>query len=239
MKILAFESSALVAGIALAEDENLIAEYTLNHLKTHSQTLLPMLDEITKMTGLQLDELDAFAVAEGPGSFTGLRIGAATVKGLALATNKPIVPVSTIEAMAYNFYGSDKLICPLMDARRGQVYTGIFAFEEKQEKIITYERQTIMETSPMAIEEVADKLNSLNRKVIFLGDGVPVHEEYLKEHIKCGMQFANAGSNRQKASGVAMLGLELLKAGKTTTAADFVPVYYRASQAERERMEKS
>ena len=120
MKILALDSSGLVASVALIQDETLVAEYTMNYKKTHSQTLLPMLDEIKKAVDLDLETLDAIAVAAGPGSFTGLRIGSATAKGLGLALDKPLIPVPTLEALAYNLYDTpeDTLICPIMDARR-------------------------------------------------------------------------------------------------------------------------
>lgn len=128
MKLLALDSSGLVASVAILDGETLVAEYTLNYKKTHSQTLLPMLDEIVKMTQTELSEMDAIAVAAGPGSFTGLRIGSATAKGLGLALNKPIISVPTLEGIACNFYGTDAIICPMMDARRQQVYTGIYHF---------------------------------------------------------------------------------------------------------------
>ena len=130
MKILAVDSSGLVASIALVEDDQMIAEYTVNYKKTHSQTLVPMLDEIKKMIDLDLASLDAIAVVKGPGSFTGLRIGSATVKGLGLALNKPIISVPTVDALSYNAYGTDYLICPIMDARRDQVYTGLYEFSD-------------------------------------------------------------------------------------------------------------
>ena len=126
MKILALDSSGLVASVALAEDDNLIAEYTVQYKKTHSQTLLPMLEEISKMVELDLAAVDAIAVAAGPGSFTGLRIGSATAKGLAFALQKPIVPVPTVDGLAYQMYVAQSLVCPIMDARRNQVYTGIY-----------------------------------------------------------------------------------------------------------------
>ena len=131
MKILALDSSGLVASVAVAEDDNLIAEYTVNYKKTHSQTLLPMLDEIAKMTELDLNTIDAIAVAAGPGSFTGLRIGSATAKGLGLALKKPLIPIPTVEGLAYNLYGTKALICPLMDARRNQVTREFMNFREK------------------------------------------------------------------------------------------------------------
>ena len=129
MKILALDSSGLVASVALVQDENLLAEYTVNYKKTHSQTLLPMLDEIAGMIELDLETVDAIAVAAGPGSFTGLRIGSATAKGLGLALKKPLIAVPTVEALAYNLYDVPGLVCPIMDARRNQVYTGMYRFE--------------------------------------------------------------------------------------------------------------
>ena len=128
MKILAIDSSGLVATVAVAEDNNLLGEYTINFKKTHSQTLLPMLDEVKRTIELDLNTIDAIAISGGPGSFTGLRIGSATAKGLGLALDKPLVHVPTLDALAYNLWGSSDVICPLMDARRGQVYTGIYAF---------------------------------------------------------------------------------------------------------------
>ena len=140
MKILALDSSGLVASVAVVEHDgtngNLLAEYTVNYKKTHSQTLLPMLDEIGRMIELDLNSIDAIAVAAGPGSFTGLRIGSATAKGLGLALDKPLVHVPTVDALAYNLYGTDRVICPLMDARRNQVYTGIYEFKQEELSVI-------------------------------------------------------------------------------------------------------
>ena len=139
-KVLALDSSGLVASVAIVEGNGfescLLAEYTVNYKKTHSQTLLPMLDEIVQMTELELDTIDAIAVAAGPGSFTGLRIGSATAKGLGLALEKPLVAVPTLDGLAYNLCGTEKIICPLMDARRNQVYTGIYRFEREFEVVM-------------------------------------------------------------------------------------------------------
>ena len=136
MKLLAIECSGLVAGIAITENNNLLGEYTMNYKKTHSQTILPMLDELVKMVDLDLSTIDAIAVSNGPGSFTGLRIGSATAKGLGLALNKPIIPVPTVDALAYNLWGVQKQICPLMDARREQAYTGLYTFANGKFEII-------------------------------------------------------------------------------------------------------
>ena len=122
MRILALDSSGLVATVAIVEEEQTLAEYTVNYKKTHSQTLLPMLDEIVRMTELDMDTLDAIAISGGPGSFTGLRIGSATAKGLGLVLDKPLIHVPTLDALAFNLYGTDGIICPIMDARRQQVW---------------------------------------------------------------------------------------------------------------------
>jgi len=129
MKILALDSSGLVASVAVVTEEKVLGEFTVNNKKTHSQTLLPMVDEVIKIVDMELEELDAIAVAGGPGSFTGLRIGASTAKGLALVLDIPIINVPTVDALAYNFFGTDKLICPMMDARRNQVYTGLYQWK--------------------------------------------------------------------------------------------------------------
>ena len=136
MKILGIESSSLVASVAILTDDVITAEYTVNFKKTHSQTLLPMIDEVVRMTETNLEEMDAIAVSGGPGSFTGLRIGSATAKGLGLALEKPLIHVPTIEAMAYGCFRSSDIICPIMDARRNQVYTGIYCFDGETMKEI-------------------------------------------------------------------------------------------------------
>ena len=243
MKILALDSSGLVASVALLENDNLVAEFTVNNKKTHSQTLLPMLDEVVKAAGIELDTVDAIAIAAGPGSFTGLRIGAATVKGLSLALDKPIIPVPTLEGLAYNFWGSDRLICPIMDARRNQVYTGIYEFckEEIPEKESS-EHQLVMhsikEQCAIAVDELVEELNRLGREVIFLGDGVPVYREQILQKLKVPCSFAPAANNRQRAASVASLGAVYYAHGRTVTAAEHEPEYLRKSQAEREREEQ-
>lgn len=228
MKILAIDSSGLTATVALVLDGVMTAEYTTNFKKTHSQTLLPMIDEIVKMTGTELSEIDAIAVAAGPGSFTGLRIGASTAKGLGLVLKKPIVPVPTVEGLAYNFYGSDRVICPIMDARRSQVYTGLYTFEG-EEFCILEEQQAV------GIEEIIEKVNELGRPTVFLGDGVPVFREKIQKLIRVDVLFAPAHLCMQRAAAVAVRGEDLYKEGKIETPAEHKPVYLRKSQAERER----
>ena len=128
MKILALDTSGLVASVAVSEDGRLIAQFSIQYKTTHSQTLMPMMQTICQMIELDLQSIDAIALAAGPGSFTGLRIGSATAKGLGLALNKPIIPVPTVDGLAYNLYGCEQVICPMMDARRGQIYTGAYTF---------------------------------------------------------------------------------------------------------------
>lgn len=231
MKILALDSSGLVASVAVTKDDNLLAEYTVNYKKTHSQTLLPMLDEISRMIELDLESIDAIAVAAGPGSFTGLRIGSATAKGLGLALNKPLIGVPTVEALAYNLYDVPGLICPIMDARRRQVYTGLYSFEQHQMK-------TVKEQTAMGIEELTEELNQKNQPVIFLGDGVAVYRDTIKEKLTVPFDFAPVHLNKQRAGAVAALGARYYAEGKTETAREHQPEYLRVSQAERERAER-
>ena len=237
MRILALDSSGLVASVAVVEggvlEAQTIAEYTVNYKKTHSQTLLPMLDEVARMTELDLNSMDAIAVAAGPGSFTGLRIGSATAKGLGLALDKPLIHIPTLEGLAYNLCGSDHIVCPIMDARRGQVYAGIYEFDN--DRLIVLEDQMAV-----GIEELGQRLHSYDRKVVFLGDGVPVFKEALIERIMAGREiaFAPAHMNRQRAAAVGALAIRYYREGKMETAAEHQPDYLRVSQAERERKER-
>lgn len=230
MRILAIESSSLVASVAIVEDGVTVAEYTANFKMTHSQTLLPMIDSMGSLFGIDLETIDAIAVSGGPGSFTGLRIGSATAKGLGLALKKPLIHVPTLDGTAYNLYGASGLICPIMDARRSQVYTGIYRFEK--------DFQVVMEQDAMDMGELIEKLNGMGERVIFLGDGVPVHEKMIKEKMTVPYDFAPAHVNRQRASAIATLGAKYFAEGKIQDAADHGPDYLRKSQAEREREEK-
>lgn len=236
MKVLGIESSSLVASVALVTDDSMTAEYTVNFKKTHSQTLLPMLDEIVKMLDLDMNAIDAIAVAGGPGSFTGLRIGAATAKGLGLALKKPLIHVPTVDAMAYNMWGASGLVCPIMDAKRSQVYTGLYHMENGFE--------VVMEQQPMDMRELAALLNHRGEKVIFLGDGVPVYRKIMEEEMRVPYAVAPAHMNRQRGAGVAALGMRALtapgemdgyKGVRLVTAGEFTPDYLRKPQAERQR----
>ncbi len=231
MKILAIDSSGLVASVAIVTEDTLMAEYTINFKKTHSQTLLPMLDEIVKMINLDLQDIDAIAVAAGPGSFTGLRIGSSTAKGLGLALNKPIISIPTVDGIAYNLYGTDKLICPILDARRNQVYTGIYEFKEEEFCIVEPQKA-------VGIDEIAKQINQLGRNVIFLGDGVEVYKDQLKELITVPYSYAPLHLSKQRAGALGALGVNYFKNGFVEDADSHEPTYLRLSQAERELAEK-
>lgn len=231
MRILGIESSAITASVAVVTDDQMTAEYTMTHKKTHSQTLLPMIQEIVNMAEIDLKSIDAIAVSAGPGSFTGLRIGSATAKGLAMALNLPIISVPTVDAMAYQCWRADCLICPIMDARRGQVYTGIYEFNDGV-------FQTCLEQTAMELERLLEQLNQMNRAVLFLGDGVPAYKEQIKQLAKINVEFAPAFMGRQRAGSVATLGMEYFKKGIYEDASTHTPIYLRQSSAERELAEK-
>ena len=231
MRILGIESSSLVASTAIYEDGITMAEYTVDFKMTHSQTLLPMIDEMVKLLEIDLSTVDAIAVSGGPGSFTGLRIGSSTVKGLGLVLDKPIIPVPTLEGLAYQLAESDGFICPIMDARRNQVYTGVYEMREGQ-------MVEVMDQCAMDIHDLLKELSQYPVKVHFLGDGVPVYEEIIREEIVNEYSFAPAHMSRQRAAAVAALGALYYHQGRVETAAEHRPVYLRKSQAEREREER-
>ncbi|MCH5268410.1 MAG: tRNA (adenosine(37)-N6)-threonylcarbamoyltransferase complex dimerization subunit type 1 TsaB [Lachnospiraceae bacterium] len=228
MKILGIDSSGLVASAAVLSEGSIVAEFTVNNKQTHSQTLLPMIEQVINMSGISLEELDAIAVASGPGSFTGLRIGASTAKGLGLALEKPIIPVPTLEGLAYRLAGMDGVVCPLMDARRNQVYTGIFRVQD-------HRLQVVSEQKAVDIHEMIQELNELGEKVTLLGDGVPVQRETLQEELTVPWQEAPVHLSRQSAAAVVALAAIYWKEGKIETADEHRPEYLRKSQAERER----
>ena len=241
MKVLAIDSSGMTATVAVVEDTQTIAEYTVNFKKTHSQTLLPMIDTMGKMIELDLKTIDAIAVAGGPGSFTGLRIGSATAKGLGLALEKPLIHVPTVDGLAYNLYGCQDIICPIMDARRKQVYTGMYTFarrelEGSKETELVLDVLEAQNASPT--DELIERLNIHGRPVVFLGDGVPVYQDVIREKMRVPFSFAPASANRQRAAVVGALGIQYYKEGKFETAMEHQPDYLRVSQAERERAEK-
>ena len=226
MLILAFESSAKPASAALVRDGQLLSQYMQCSALTHSRTLLPMAEDMLKNAELRLSDVDLIAVAHGPGSFTGIRIGVSTVKGLAWAAEKPCVGVSTLEAMAWHGLAVGGYICPVMDARRSQVYNALFKIENGRPVRMTEDR-------PIALEELAKEVTALGAPVFLIGDGAALCFEYFTAHgVPCVMAPDNL--RWQDAWGVAMAA-----ADKTPGNADeLLPVYLRLSQAERERQER-
>lgn len=233
MIVLGFEASGLVASVALVEDNKLLGEYTINHKRTHSKTLMPMLDELKNRIEMDLDNIDAIAVASGPGSYTGLRISSSTAKGLGMALNKPIVSIPTMDGLAYNLWGVKDYICPIMDARRNQVYTGLYTFDN--DKMITINTQSVLDINNL-LSQLCEMLNE-NDVVTFLGDGVKSHQELIVEKLGSKAIFAPGHVNMNKASSIAMLGIEYLKEGKTEEPDLHRPRYLKLSQAERERLD--
>lgn len=226
MLILAFESSAKPASAALVKDGQLLSQYMQCSALTHSRTLLPMAEDMLKNAELRLSDVDLIAVAHGPGSFTGMRIGVSTVKGLAWAAEKPCVGVSTLEAMAWHGLAAGGYICPVMDARRSQVYNALFKIENGRPVRMTDDR-------PIALDELSKEVTALNAPVFLVGDGAALCFEYFTAHgVPCVMAPDNL--RWQDACGVAMAA-----ADKTPGNADeLLPVYLRLSQAERERQER-
>ena len=192
-----------------------------------------MIDEIVKMTETELSTLDAIAVTAGPGSFTGLRIGSATAKGLGQALDKPLIAVPTTEALAWNFCGTEAVICPLMDARRSQVYTGLYCWNKETGVI-----DCLLEQQAVAVEEIIAAVNRLGQAVIFLGDGADAYKAVLAKKTTVEYSFAPVHMSKQRAASLAACAFVYAKEGKFVSAAEFVPTYLRKSQAEREREEK-
>lgn len=231
MKLLAIDSSGLVASAAVLQDEELIAEYTVNFKKTHSQTLLPMIAQVRDLLQLDLKTIDAVAIAAGPGSFTGLRIGASTAKGLGLALQKPLIAVPTVDALAYNLVGCAGRVCPLMNARRNRAYTGIYSFSGTRMNVLR-------EQCCVPLDEITGEINQSPEPVMFLGDGVTEFAEQIAMLCTVPYTFAPPHLSRQRAGAVAALAAEYYRRGEMVSADDFAPVYLRLPQAERERLER-
>ena len=190
-----------------------------------------MIEKVVDMSGIELEQIDAIAIAAGPGSFTGLRIGSATAKGIGLALKKPVVSVPTLEGLAYRVSVFDGIICPIMDARRNQVYTGIYKMDKGNLVCLS-------EQKAVDIHEIMEELEKYDEKVIFLGDGVEVQRETIEKEFKKEYCFAPIHLSKQSAAAVAVLGDIYFNQGKAEDAAEHKPIYLRKSQAEREREER-
>jgi tRNA threonylcarbamoyladenosine biosynthesis protein TsaB len=226
MLILAFESTAKAASCALVRDGRLLSQYTQCSGLTHSRTLLPMGEDMLKNAELTLSDVDLLAVAHGPGSFTGVRIGVSMVKGLAWASDKACVGVSTLEAMAWHGAAAGGLVCPVMDARREQVYNALFRIEDGRPVRITEDRA-------ISLEELANELSSLGGSPFLIGDGAALAKSFLDAR-GAACRIAPENLVWQDAWGVAMAASDKEPCGPD----ELLPVYLRLSQAERERQER-
>lgn len=227
MKILAMDSSAVAASVALCDGEHLLGEFTILNGNTHSQTLLPMVEALLAQFELTTDEIDLFAVSNGPGSFTGVRIGVATLKGLAFGKNKPCVGVSTLEALANNLTVIDGLICPVMNARRKQVYTALFHARNGN-------LERLLPDSAMAISELDELLLRYSEPIRLVGDGYDV----TREGLTAKTVSVPDRLRHQSAYSVAQVALAAYQSGAALTDVSTVATYLRPSQAERERLER-
>lgn len=229
MKVLAIDTSANVATAAVMEEGVLLGEYILNHKKTHSQKIMVMIEELLGDLELTVRDIDLFAVANGPGSFTGLRIGVATMKALAHSVNKPIVGISPLAGMAYNLPYAEHIIVPVMDARANRIYTASYIWDEGFKELTEPEATTIEE----CIANCGELLDT-----VFVGDGAVRHMEYIKEKLGDKAIFAPATAMNQRASSIAALALDMAKRGEVSNYADLKPVYLKKSQAEQELEER-
>jgi tRNA threonylcarbamoyladenosine biosynthesis protein TsaB len=221
MKILAVETSTLMGGVAVVEDEDVICELTLSVGETHSAQLMPAVDFVLKTAGCRADELDAFAVALGPGSFTGLRIGVSTVKGLAVAATKPVVGIPTLEAMAQAFPYCPRLICPMLDARMKEVYAAFFEAADG----------TISRRSDDLVLGVSDLLSDAKEETLFFGTGAKRYRERIVEIMGDLAHFASPEISGARASSVGFLALGKLRRGEVANIDEIEPIYIRESQA--------
>lgn len=230
MKILSLDSSTESATCAILDEYKLFGEITFNYKKQHSTVLMPIIDKLLKDLNIDINSLDGFVVSKGPGSFTGLRIGAAVIKGLSQGTGKPFIGVSSLDALAYNLCYTSGIICPILDALRGNVYTALYNF--KNDNLNITSKYMII-----PIDDLIELLNHHNKPVYFLGDAVPKFKEKLMLKIK-DVHFAPIHLNVVKASSLGELGLKLLDSGFKDDLYEFAPFYLRKSQAEREYEKK-
>lgn len=231
MKILALDTSSIVATVAVLDGEKLMAEYTLNHKKNHSEKLMPILEEILGSCDLSAKDIDVFAATLGPGSFTGLRIGLATIKAMAQALDKPVVGVSSLEGLAFNLIHCETLICPIVDAQRNLVYVGLYQWQQQ-------EFTRVMEDKVVSIEELLKELKLRGEKVIFVGDAAEKFNVLIQEELKELAIFPPAIVRLAKASSIGELARRKAEMGMLQRATEVLPLYMRKSQAEKQWEER-
>ena len=234
MKLLMIDTSTIVATAAVLDVDRLIAETIVNYKKKHSEKMLPSIDHMLQDSGLGLKDFDVFGVVNGPGSFTGLRIGMATAKGFAQALNKPMVTVSTLEALAANVCASDSTICPIIDAQRGQVYVALYQSDgESAEPSL----KITMAEGVYDVDTLSRKLKDLNQPVMLLGDGLKKYGKQLLEAVPNACA-APAFLAMNRASSAAYVGLKKIQQGKTVSCFQADLNYLRKSSAEEQREKK-
>lgn len=227
MKILALDTSGMNCSACIINEEKVIADFNVNTGTTHSQTLMPMIDSMLKYSDVSLDDIDVFACSIGPGSFTGLRIGIATIKAFALANNKAVVGVPSLVGLAYNISNFDGIICSILDAKNDNVYAALFKYEnDKPVMIENYITDTI--------DDLIENLKSKNEKVMFVGDGSVSFREKLIESLNEKAYFAPLHLNNQLSTSIAKAALEKANLGETESCDTLMPMYLKKSQAERE-----
>ncbi|MEN1761849.1 tRNA (adenosine(37)-N6)-threonylcarbamoyltransferase complex dimerization subunit type 1 TsaB [Anoxynatronum sibiricum] len=239
MKLLAVESTSMAAGAALIEEGRLLGEIRLNHRKTHSEQLLPMVDQLLTLCQCSMESLEGLAVSVGPGSFTGIRIGVATVKGLAQALNLPVAGVSTLETLAWQVAPFQGRVVPLMDAQRNLVYTAGYHFHrcgEAPPEIIT--PPDVLHIQELLETLVSESMVSQEKPILFTGDALPLHRERLKGVLGDRAVFALSIHAMPSAAALAQCGLFKMKAGEGVDPAKVQPVYLRTSQAEKVHHQK-
>ncbi len=230
MKILGIDTSATAASVAVVDENKIIGEFSINTALTHSQTLMPMVESLLNNTGVSLSDIDAIAVNAGPGSFTGVRIGVAAVKGMAFSTDIPCISVSTLHSMAYNLLETDCIVCAVMDARCSQVYNALF-------KVSDGKVTRLIEDRALALQDLKLDLQKYDEKIMLVGDGAVITYDYLKDEYN-NIILASKQNRIQTASSVAVAGYELFEKGETMTAQELMPVYLRLPQAQRELNKK-
>ena len=230
MIVLSIDSATDAATAAVVSNDQILGEMNFANKKQHSVLIMPMIDELLKSLDLTIDDIEGFVISKGPGSFTGLRIGMATIKGLSLGSSKPYVSVSSLDSLAYNLYGANGIVCPIMDALRENVYCGLYKFENGEMiKLMDYDR--------LSLDELVSKLKEFNEPVYFVGDGTKKYGELLKNSLE-NCFFAPNNLNYTRASSLGELGIKLLSQGISDDINISNPLYLRKSQAEREYDEK-
>jgi tRNA threonylcarbamoyladenosine biosynthesis protein TsaB len=231
LKVLAIDTSAKVSSVSVVTEDKIISEFNIDTKLTHSQTLMPMLDAALKCANISITDIDAFAVANGPGSFTGLRIGIGAIKGLCYALDKPCVGVSTLKGLAYNLIGYNGIVCAVMDARCNQVYTALFEVDGTNVKRIT-------DDAAISIDELAKILENYKKNIFFVGDGADLCYNKLKS-VLSNVYLADASKKYQRAASVGFAAIkDIMLNNDVCTAANLTPTYLRLPQAQRELLAK-